>query len=144
MKKLTFMMYLGIYTLCFIHSSFIIAAWVDNEQIFINQPDWTVIRAFITGDEFFHRIHDENGYTIVKDEQTDNWTWGISRNGDLESTGLPIHTHLVDDAILLFGIKQYENISEEKYLELRNINCDYMSSIPITPKTGIINNQVTK
>ena len=40
--------------------------------ITITQPDKQIIKCFVSGDEYYHWIHDENDYTIIRSE-TDSW-----------------------------------------------------------------------
>lgn len=46
------------------------AAPINNHPYTIEQPDGSVIDCFMSGDEYFNYIHDENGYLIKKDEET--------------------------------------------------------------------------
>jgi hypothetical protein len=68
------------------------------------QPDGTVIKAFYTGwqNSFTHdgfhmgyvRLHDENDFTIILDEETGFYCWAKQgADGALESTGYPVHLH---------------------------------------------------
>lgn len=41
------------------------AAPVRNLKTLVLQPDDTELSLYASGDEFFHRLHDENGYTII-------------------------------------------------------------------------------
>jgi hypothetical protein len=70
------------------------AAPVMNEKVRLEQPDGTVIYAFQTGDEFYSRVHDENGFTIIRDPNTGYWSLAVEcgiRLGDIESSGYSIH-----------------------------------------------------
>lgn len=45
------------------------AIYKQNVPTTVTQPDGTKISCFISGDEFYNRIHDENGYTIVQNDK---------------------------------------------------------------------------
>ena len=42
------------------------AAPLQNVKTTITQPDGKIIECFISGDEFFNRLHDADGYTIIQ------------------------------------------------------------------------------
>ncbi|MCL2065684.1 MAG: M6 family metalloprotease domain-containing protein, partial [Candidatus Cloacimonetes bacterium] len=90
-------------------------AWIENMAIELYQPDGTRLHVFQSGDEFHNWIHDENGFTIIYDQISQYWCWAISENGDLASTGYPVHRFTPQR----IGLTPFENISEENYLALR-------------------------
>lgn len=46
------------------------AAYVRNHPIILVQPDGETISCFVTGDEFWRRVHDARGYTILQNPVT--------------------------------------------------------------------------
>ena len=44
----------------------VFAAPLQNIETTITQPDGSVLHCFISGDEFFNRLHDAEGYTIIQ------------------------------------------------------------------------------
>ena len=46
--------------------SFGISAFLKDVPVKLTQPDGSVLECFVTGDEFYGRMHDSNNYTIVK------------------------------------------------------------------------------
>lgn len=48
------------------------AAFVHNMPVVRLQPNGDTLHCFVTGDEFYHRLHDSNGYTIIQDA-TSGW-----------------------------------------------------------------------
>ncbi|MCL2065611.1 MAG: M6 family metalloprotease domain-containing protein [Candidatus Cloacimonetes bacterium] len=115
------------------------AAWLENIPTVLTQPDETQIEAFLSGDEFHNWAHDEDGFTIILDPVTGFWCWAIAEDGDLVSTGQPIH--IVSRETL--NISPNENISEDRYRELR-LPYDEMfeSRNSKTPSTGVVQNLV--
>lgn len=53
------------------------------------QPNGDTLRCFVSGDEFFHRLHDKNDYTIVQDVNTGYYVYAAL------SDGLLVPTHYV-------------------------------------------------
>ena len=90
-------------------------AWIDSYQTQLSQPDGSTIDVFLSGDEFHNWVHDEAGFTIIQDPITGFWCWGRAVNGDVISTGNPVH--LYDPASM--GLNPRENISEESYRQRR-------------------------
>ena len=41
---------------------------VENDPVEITQPNGQIIGCFITGDEYFHRLHDAAGYVICLEQ----------------------------------------------------------------------------
>ena len=44
------------------------AAWIDNIPMTVYQPDGAKIDCFASGDEYFNRLHDSDGYTIIQSQ----------------------------------------------------------------------------
>jgi len=82
--------------LCFVFSMLVVGlngAPIMNERLRLVQPDGIVIDAFNSGDEVHSWVHDENGFTIIRDPITGFWTWAREsriRQGDIESTYIKI------------------------------------------------------
>ena len=91
------------------------AAWFDNFPSQVTQPDGTIIDVLLSGDEFHNWAHDEDGFTIIQDKETGFWCWASAENGNLFSTGNPIHLYSPTN----LGLTPRENISEENYLTKR-------------------------
>ena len=60
-----------IFTLPIIFAASIFGAYFENVPHTLVQPNGEVLEVFITGDEFFNKIHDKDGYTIV--QRADGW-----------------------------------------------------------------------
>jgi M6 family metalloprotease-like protein len=59
---------------------------VQNEPIEFTQPDGTVLKLFVTGDEYYHRVHDANGYTILKDARTGYAVYAVADGQTLQAS----------------------------------------------------------
>lgn len=60
---------------------FVRAAYFQNIPRVLVQPDGDTLRCFATGDEFYHYLHDADGYTIVLDSHTGYYVYAIEENG---------------------------------------------------------------
>ncbi|MCL2065739.1 MAG: hypothetical protein FWG98_15400, partial [Candidatus Cloacimonetes bacterium] len=115
------------------------AAWIDNIQTVLTQPDGTTISAFLSGDEYYNFHHDSEYYTIIKDHVTGYWCWAISHDGGIISTGYPICTTPRE----FLNLAPRENISEEKYQNLRaSFDFEFNVGGVLLPSIGEIRNIV--
>ena len=90
-------------------------AWLDNIPGVLVQPDGKRVNVYFSGDEFHNWPHDYEGFTIIQDALTGYWCWAREENGDLISTGYPIHLYNPTD----IAVTPRQNISNERYLEKR-------------------------
>ena len=59
------------------------AAPVWNAPAFRVQPNGDTLHCLLSGDEFYHRLHDANGYTIIQNPRTGYWVYAdIARTGE--------------------------------------------------------------
>lgn len=80
MKKILFAA-LAIITLACCNN--IQAAPVWNMPAIRIQPNGDTLRCFVTGDEFYQRLHDAQGYTIMMDPSTGYYVYAQMENGQL-------------------------------------------------------------
>ena len=93
------------------------AAPFQNIKKILRQPDGTELHCFASGDEFYNRLHDAEGYTIV---QADN---GFFVYATTDAAGNVIPTQYVagttDPESL--GLKPNIMISQEEYQKKRDM-----------------------
>ena len=63
-----------------------VAAPLRNVPQTLTQPDGTVLHLFATGDEYYNRLHDANGFTVVRDPATGYLVYAIKVDGRLQPT----------------------------------------------------------
>ena len=63
------------------------AALLSNVPQTLVQPDGQVLHCYASGDEFYHWLHDENGYVITKDPNTGYFVYMAKINNQLMPTG---------------------------------------------------------
>ena len=81
MRKLLFLLFVVL-------SSAAMSAPVWNKPVTIVQPNGDTLQCFVSGDEFFHRLHDADGYTIVRNTTTGEYVYATLVEGDLAPTTL--------------------------------------------------------
>lgn len=59
-------LFLLLLSVCFVGH----AAFVSNMPVARIQPNGDTLRCYVTGDEYYHRLHDAAGYTIVQNSST--------------------------------------------------------------------------
>lgn len=99
--------------LCLVAFSY--AAHIDNVPRVLIQPNGDTLRCFVSGDEFYLRLHDEKGFTIVQDKQTGYYVYAEKRDGQVIPTAWVAGTCNPADKGLQPGVR----ISKEQYLERR-------------------------
>jgi M6 family metalloprotease-like protein len=62
------------------------AAYLKNYPVTVTQPDGTMLKLFVTGDEYHHRVHDGEGYTLLRHPQTGYVVYAVLENDSLEAT----------------------------------------------------------
>jgi len=120
--------------LCIAHT--IHPAWLTNVPNTLPQPDGTTIDVFYSGDEYHSWAHDKDQYTMLRDDKTGYVCWAVAENGDLISTGKPVHLHTPKS----LNLTPRENISPERYKQQRQLIDTIDEDNPTRlPTTGTIN-----
>lgn len=116
------------------------AAYLEYVPQKLVQPNGTVINCFATGDEYYHWLHDANGYTIIQNRETGYFVYADKSGDELIPTGL---FPGVDNPSLA-GLKPGLNISTEKYRQLFSTRFKEpaLKSARIFTNTGSYNNLV--
>ena len=85
MKKYFILTLAIIFNFIFYDFSFSVPA--NPEPMTVTQPDGTEITIIRRGDEFYNWIEDVDGYTVIKDTQTNFWTYDEKDSfGELKSS----------------------------------------------------------
>ncbi|HNT52225.1 MAG TPA: hypothetical protein PKH19_02390, partial [Candidatus Syntrophosphaera sp.] len=102
------------------------SAPLRNAPTILEQPDGTKYDCFMTGDEYYHRAHDANGFTIIKDLATDWNVYAQKQGPDLTPTtfipgrddpaarGLTPHL-LPDESILRQRFQNWRGSNRDEY-----------------------------
>ena len=91
------------------------AAYITNMPRTLVQPNGDTLRCFASGDEFYVRLHDEKGFTIVQNPTTGYFVYGVKQDGDIVPS--PYIAGQCDPAAK--GLQPNLCISRERYLKLR-------------------------
>jgi len=93
--------------------------WGEEFVLFIfdkEQPDGTIIsiETVVGGENNPEAFERWNGYTVIRDEESGYWCYARqAEDGNLESTGLPVHLYDADD----LGIEKDIRMAQERALE---------------------------
>jgi len=109
MKKAWFTLYLLLQSLLW-------GTWFEKMPETLTQPDGGIIECFVTGDQFYHRLHDEKGFTIVLNPK-DGYFVYAQKNGDKI---VPSEYRVHDVNPVDVGLSPNLLLSESKYKERRN------------------------
>ena len=118
--------------------TFVYAAYLENVPQTIKQPDGEVIHCFASGDEFYHWLHYENGFTIVLNPDDGFFYYGIRRGEEVVPSDYIVNS--VDPASV--GLTSGAKISKSLYQERKNEFMRPMKSFKDAPTTGQVNNLV--
>ncbi|MDR2836655.1 MAG: hypothetical protein LBV69_10795 [Bacteroidales bacterium] len=115
-------------------------SYVENMPYQLTQPNGEIINCFITGDEYYRRVFDENGFTIIRNPNT-----GYIVYAELENDSLIATNYIVGQINpALVGLTPNLDISIAKKTALREA---FWQDVPVLPKpksgglrTGTLNN----
>jgi len=110
MKKLfTFILFLGISFVTF-------GAYLENIPTSLVQPNGEVLHLFITGDEFYSRVHDSEGYSVVPGE--DGWYYYAMYDA-VKDELVPSEYRVTASRNFALNMDKELTISHNKYMEKR-------------------------
>ena len=66
------------------------AAPVRFMPVTLVQPQGDTVYCYVSGDEFFHRLHDADGYTIIRHPSTGQYVYASLAEGDLVPTSFVV------------------------------------------------------
>jgi M6 family metalloprotease-like protein len=121
-------------------------AYLRNVPVQVKQPDGEILNLYATGDEFYHWVHDADGFTVIRDQKTGVVVYAILKNDELVSSGY--RAGRIDPSSV--GLHPYINIPVYKIKE-KNIKTQLAAEQapfreldqPMSaPSTGAINNIV--
>ncbi len=93
------------------------ALFVSNMPVNKIQPNGDTIHFFVTGDEFYHRYHDADNYTIVQN-RAGYWVYATAaKDGSVQSTEYRVGQSGLDPKML--GLVPGVGITQQQYLQRR-------------------------
>ena len=107
-----------IITLFVLISAYLVSygVYLENVPCKLTQPNGEVLHLFITGDEFFRRVHDSAGYSIVPDN--DGWYYYALYDADNDEL-VPSMYLVSSTQTAPLHIAKGLGISHKKYMEIR-------------------------
>ena len=91
------------------------AAYLRDIPVTVTQPDGTELQCFASGDEYFHYLHDKDGYTIMQHPETGYYVYAETRDGKLTATDIIAGRQ--DPASM--GLTPYALITPEEWMARR-------------------------
>ena len=128
-------MKIRLYFILIIMISFCQNAYLENIPVLLTQPDGVSINCFVTGDEYYARLHDKNNYTIIQ-----SYVDGYYYYAELINRNVVPSMHKADQDLPINNLLQSGLlISREEYIKRKNI---FWKDIVIrdAPTVGTINN----
>ena len=116
------------------------AAYFEFLPYTITQPDGTKISCFVSGDEYFNWIHDQDGYTII--QASDGYYYYAEQDGDLVKPSKYLVNSVIPGNV---GLSKWVKISEKEYHNRHDKMYAYKKAKlgpENAPETGIFNNIV--
>lgn len=78
---------------------------VKNLPVMRIQPNGDTLRCFATGDEYYHRLHDANGYTIVQHPTTGYYVYALQQGDSLVASNLIVGRSNPSTANISVGLR---------------------------------------
>jgi len=97
--------------------------YVENHPMKMTQPDGTVVKFLYTGDEYYGRFHDEDGYTIIQNPETGYYCYAILKGDELIASEYVVGTVSPKSV----NLKPNAKLPPEKIIELSENNIFYMT-----------------
>ncbi|MBM4403127.1 MAG: hypothetical protein FJ042_01880 [Candidatus Cloacimonetes bacterium] len=110
---------------------------VRNQPTEINQPDGTKLSLFITGDEFYRRVHDANGYTVVLDPDTGYAVYAVPDGDGIRPSKIRVGSSDPADLGIRPGLMRDRNITRSI---IQNHRLASGTPDDRAPSTGTVNN----
>ena len=75
------------------------------------QPNGNVLNIFASGDEFYHWLHDKDGFTVIQNPETGYYTYAVLLNNKIQASNYIPGINIPED----IGLKPWLRISEKDY-----------------------------
>ncbi len=115
------------------------SAPIKNFPIKLVQPNGTEINCFVSGDEFFNYIHDENGFIIVQNLDTKFYCYGIQEMDEFFPSELIVGINKPAEGVISKGI-DYKQINTKNFKN--KLSIDKTIEEINAPTNGLIENIV--
>ena len=117
------------------------AAFLTNVPYHLVQPNGDTLHCFASGDEFYVRLHDADGYAIVQNPQTGYYVYAIQKDGKI----LP-SCHIAGTCSpMAIGLTPNLKISTQEYMNRREAMTappKYRGDNDPNKNRGVLNNLV--
>lgn len=114
----------------------VFSVYMQNLPSQVTQPDGTILNLLASGDEFYNKLHDANGYTIIQ-SQTDGYYYYAQKIGE-ELVPSAWRVGSTNPAVV--NLTPNLNISEAAYKEKARQMRSRNTRNTHAPSTGTVNN----
>ena len=115
--------------------NFIFCAYLENIPVKLAQPDGTLINCLTSGDEYYHYLHDNAGYTILQNQEDGFYYYAVNNNNNIVPSIYLVNSINPEDV----GLEKKVMISHDEYKLRRDLyweDVEYRDA----PTLGTINN----
>ena len=95
----------------------LMGALLYDVPVELQQPDGTTLHCFASGDEYYSRLHDGDGYTITQSNEDGFYYYALLKGGDIRPSTL--RADQTQD-LTRAGISPRIMIHKEEYLAIRD------------------------
>ena len=90
------------------------ATWFESIERSIIQPDGSVLNCYVSGDQYLRRLHDQNNYTIVLNENDGFYYYAKIANAKIIPSDHLVGSALPRDLNIAPGIMESGDIYQQK------------------------------
>lgn len=126
-----------------IYCSCLIAAPIYNMPLTLTQPDGTTFSCFASGDEYFHWLHDSEGYIIIQDSITGYYCYADTLSDGSLTASNKIASLTNKGIIKTFRVKNI-SIKEQEQTQFRYNPCsfDFVSAKNLVNGEQVVMNNI--
>ena len=118
------------------------AAPISNLSTTVSQPTGEELNLFVSGDEYFNYLHDEDGNIIIKDYDTGFYTYAQIENGDVVAGDTLVTNSRRSSQTPSSNTIVFEDIPEE-YIKNAYENSPLNNSNMVLNSRGLVNERTT-
>lgn len=113
------------------------AVYVQNDPFEITQPDGSKFSAFVTGDEYYHRVHDAAGYTLLLQPNTGYAVYAIPDGKSIKASAYRAGSINPASLGIAPNLMKHDPDAKAKYEEIQR-----QRTSTRTPTSGTMNSLV--
>ena len=125
-----------------VFSSMANAAYIRNHPLKLVQPDGEILSCFVTGDEFWRRVHDARGFSILKNPATGFYVYAVQAGEQVVASDYRVGWYDPEALGIVRGLAAPPpSLADRQLLRPMGSPASLQGIVP-APLTGTINNIV--